>query len=155
MAELEALARALVAQNLRSKAVLIERLRPLIDRANSLGHMHARIHEALSAAGIDMTFPVYMTTLKRVRKRSQVAPSSPAVSIDPDVQTVSVSGSQEPKPTPVDSRSQEPKRFESANSQPEPEVNAGDAFAVRNALKEAQAVSRTDYRKFAKRNPSK
>lgn len=70
LASLREMAGELQQQNLRSKAVLLERLRQHIDRASALGHRHARIHEILVDAGIAMSFDVYETTLRRVRKRA-------------------------------------------------------------------------------------
>ncbi len=148
--ELEETARKLQAQNLRSKAVLLERLFPLIERANSLGHRHTTIHQALVAAGVQMTFAVYNTTLKRVRRRER---AEPAGSIKPI-------GSGSPEPVragsvePARSGSPEPEsRWSGAQREPltPPESDSvGSAFEVKDALHEAQKASQVDYRKFAR-----
>jgi hypothetical protein len=156
LTDIASLAASLVAQKtLRSKAVLLGRLVPLIDQAVALGHKHEAIHSAIQSGGVDLTFGYYRNTLHRIRTRN--ATSQTPASVQPLALPVGV-GSQEPKPvttTSTDSGSQEPKQFEPVNPQPEVNVKAGDAFAVRNALKESQQVSQTDYRKFAKRNPTK
>lgn len=145
LASLDAKARALVAQQLRSKAVLLERLVPYIDRANTLGHTHARIHEVLRAAGVDMSFEVYRTTLKRVRKRG---PGDPA--------EVRTSGSSEPKQagSPEPNRPAVPVEQLGSDEPKEEDVKptAGDVFEVRNALKQAQKVSEVDYRSRIRQN---
>jgi hypothetical protein len=73
LAELAQQTRALVAQNLRSKAVVVGRLAPLIIKANGLGHTHETIHRAIVDAGLSVTFGVYKTALHRWRKKSKVA----------------------------------------------------------------------------------
>ncbi|HBN6128165.1 MULTISPECIES: hypothetical protein [Burkholderia] len=146
--ELEETARKLQAQNLRSKAVLLERLFPLIERANNLGHRHATIHQALVAAGVQMTFDVYNTTLKRVRKRAEQAGSvKPITHGSPEPIRVgsddpNVSGSVEPK----GSGSAEPRE----QVTPPESDSVGSAFEVKDALQEAQKASQVDYRKFAR-----
>lgn len=155
--ELEETARKLQAQNLRSKAVLLERLFPLIERANTLGHRHATIHQALVAAGVPMTFDVYNTTLKRVRKRAE--------------QAGSIKPSERGSPEPIKGGSPEPMRFgsgdpdssgsaepkESGSVEPLEPVTAsesdsvGSAFEVKDALQDAQKASQVDYRQFARR----
>ncbi|MCL6485010.1 MAG: hypothetical protein I4O49_12730 [Janthinobacterium lividum] len=151
LANIEAMARTLVAQQLRSKAVLLERLLPLIDTANALGHTHAKIQETLQAAGVEMTLPVYMQTLKRARKRAR---ERAAGSIKPlQVSGVSgelKSGSPDPKSSgshePTVSGSHDPSEGETPSSQ----VSDGSVFEVRTALKQAQKASQTDYRSIAR-----
>lgn len=144
LASLDAKARALVAQQLRSKAVVLERLVPYIDRANALGHTHVRIHEVLQLAGVDMSFEVYRTTLKRVRKRGPAdAAERSGGSPEP-----TLLGSSEPIPPsePVGRPgSDEPKEEDTKPS-------GGDVFEVRNALKQAQKVSEVDYRSRIRQN---
>lgn len=151
LTELSQMTRTLAGQpTFRSKALLITRLLPLILAAIEAGHTHNAIYETIVNAGLPMTFTVYRQTLHRVRTRKgattklALRPQSPAA-----VET----GSQEPTPeasTSISSGSQEPKP--ETEAQPQTEFRAGDAFAVRNALKEAQAVSQK-YRKSSNRKP--
>lgn len=160
LANIEAMARTLVAQQLRSKAVLLERLLPLIDEANALGHTHAKIQETLQAAGLEMTLPVYMQTLKRARKRARErAATVTAGSIKPQ-QLGGLGGSKSGSPDPISSGSHgpirsgshEPKQAEVTPSQ----GSEGDALEVHTALREAQKAYQTDYRNIArqKRKPT-
>lgn len=154
LANIEAMARTLVAQQLRSKAVLLERLLPLIDTANALGHTHAKIQETLQAAGLEMTLPVYMQTLKRARKRARERGGGATGSIKPLQAGAGSgelkSGSPDPKGSgssePTGSGSHEPNEGEAPPSQ----VSDGSVFEVRNALKQAQKASQTDYRSIAR-----
>lgn len=155
LANIEAMARTLVAQQLRSKAVLLERLLPLIDTANALGHTHAKIQETLQAAGVEMTLPVYMQTLKRARKRARERGVGGATGSIKPLQASGgsgelKSGSPDPKSSgshePTDSGSHDPNEGETPSSQ----VSDGSVFEVRNALKQAQKASQTDYRSIAR-----
>jgi hypothetical protein len=164
LTDIASTAASLVAQKtLRSKAVLLQRLMPLIDEAIRLGHKHEAIHSAIEGAGVELTFGSYRNTLHRLRTRNAAGAITPAA---PGIERVSAAvGSQEPKPfgsqEPIEGGSQEPKSESAgiksasrvADEKPQSEVRAGDAFAVRDALKQAQATSKTDYRKFAKGNP--
>ncbi|WP_155747099.1 hypothetical protein [Burkholderia territorii] len=146
--ELEETARKLQALNLRSKAVLLERLFPLIERANNLGHRHVTIHQALVAAGVQMTFSVYNTTLKRVRKRAEQAGSiKPIERGSPEpIRTGSAEPIQSGSVDPNANGSVEPRELETL---PESD-SVGSAFEVKDALQEAQKASQVDYRKFAR-----
>ena len=70
----------LVAERLRSTAVAIARLEPLIAEANDLGHTHVAILEAIKAGGLDTSmnnYKVYLHRARQSRSRS-TTPSAPA-----------------------------------------------------------------------------
>lgn len=69
LAELASRASHLLAMNLRSKAVVIARLLPLIERAAGYGYSHATIHQLLVANGMSIGFDVYKNALYRARQR--------------------------------------------------------------------------------------
>lgn len=157
LTEITSMATSLVAQKtLRSKAVLLNRLMPLIDEAIKLGHKHEAIHSAIESAGVELTFGYYRNTLHRLRTRI-ASVSGPVVTHDPGRISAStgsdepveigskepnVVGSQEPKET---LEQKKPRASDSSEA-----LIEGDVFAVRDALKEAQLVSQTDYRKRAR-----
>ncbi|WP_244851819.1 hypothetical protein [Caballeronia sp. SL2Y3] len=130
LTDIASLAATLVAQKaLRSKAMFLGHLVPLIDEAVALGIKHEAIHSAIVSSGVDMTFGYYRNTLYRLRARAAANPRP--VTVQPLAKPVSA-GSQEPKPETED--------------QLHSEFRAGDAFVVRSALKEAQAVTKTELR---------
>lgn len=89
LADIEVQARELVGQQLRSKAMVVARLLPLINSANQLGHSHSAIHATLVKAGLDTTLKNYDTYLSRARARARQGKSG---SYDPkDI------GSKDPK----------------------------------------------------------
>jgi hypothetical protein len=98
------------------------------------------IHAALVEGGLNITFGYYETARLRVRAK--------AAHLSKDV------GSAEPEASgprePIVKLENDPPGMDSPTAQPELTVRAGDAFAVRNALKRAQEISKVDYRKFAK-----
>ncbi|HGO6073753.1 TPA: hypothetical protein ACK3Q6_004467 [Burkholderia cepacia] len=158
LAELERQTTELVGQNLRSKAVVVARLGPLIDRANELGYTHETIHKALTSAGLTITFGVYKTSLHRWRERERTQPGRAAPSIagshdpnrigshDPE----SPRGSHDP-----DKRGSHDPRTEKENAPPDtdpvPPPQTGDVFEVRDALQESRRLTGTvDYAKLAR-----
>ncbi len=64
----------LVAQCLRSDAVVIARLADLIQDALQLGHSHRSIHEAMAAGGLAANWNTYRVSLRRVRKARRSVP---------------------------------------------------------------------------------
>ena len=155
LASLRELAGELHRQNLRSKAVLLERLRPYIDRASTLGHRHVRIYEILVEAGITMSFDVYETTLRRARKRAaQPGLHKPETTHDGKANErigarLNESGFDEPGriglSKPEDSGTIEPERSAyqetggTGSQEPRSELTKGldPVFGVRDALAEA------------------
>jgi hypothetical protein len=69
LAELASCASHLLAMDLRSKAVVIARLLPLIERAAGYGYSHATIYQLLVASGMPIGFDVYKNALYRARQR--------------------------------------------------------------------------------------
>jgi hypothetical protein len=69
--ELSALASkasTLVSHNLRSKAIVIARLLPLIERAVETGYGHDTIRQVFVDAGMNISLEVYKNALHRARK---------------------------------------------------------------------------------------
>lgn len=60
--------KALIAQNLRSKAIVITRLYSLISNAYDLGYRREVVYKTIFDAGIDMTFNGYNMAIHRIRK---------------------------------------------------------------------------------------
>lgn len=61
---------SLVAENLRSSAIVITRLQELIAEANRMGHSHSAIHARLQAGGLLTSWNNYRVSLVRARKRA-------------------------------------------------------------------------------------
>lgn len=57
----------LVAQRLRSEAVVIAHLAEMIDQAVRFGHSHRAIHGALQAGGLSAGWNTYRVSLRRAR----------------------------------------------------------------------------------------
>lgn len=91
LTKIETEARNLVAQQLRSKAVVVARLLDLINQANHLGHTHESIHARTVAAGLDTSLKDYATYLYRARARARKGGSYEPKN----------TGSYDPKPSPT------------------------------------------------------
>lgn len=150
LAELERQATDLVGQNLRSKAVVVARLGPLIDRANELGYTHETIHKALVNAGLTITFGVYKTSLHRWRDRDRTHVGRAATSVVGSHDPVKA-GSHDPE---LPSGSHDPlpeKENAPRDTEPVPPPQTGDVFEVRDALQESRRSTGTvDYAKLAR-----
>lgn len=67
----------LVAQRLRSDAVVVAHLAELIDQAVGFGHPHRAIHEALRAGGLGANWNSYRVALRRARKARRAGTPPP------------------------------------------------------------------------------
>lgn len=159
LAELERQASDLVGQNLRSKAVVVARLGPLIDRANELGYTHETIHKALVSAGLAITFGVYKTSLHRWRDRDRTQVGRSAAAPDSGSHDPVEIGSHDPESPrgshEPDNRGSHDPRPEKENAPRETEPvtpsPTGGVFEARDALKDARsAVGNVDYSKLAR-----
>lgn len=125
----------LVAEELRSKAIVIARMLDLITEANKLGHTHKAILQSINAGGLDTGMNNYRVYLHRARQSRERA-------IPPDAQPEDKGGPQpqvqrEIPPLPV----------------PLPDSGAaGEASVtqVRDALVGAKQTATTDYSQYAR-----
>lgn len=67
----------LVAQRLRSDAIVIARLADLIQEAVRLGHPHRDIHGAVTAGGLVTRWNTYRVSLRRARRALRTAHPAP------------------------------------------------------------------------------
>lgn len=148
LTQIETEARRLVAQTLRSKAVVVARLLPLINQANQLGYTHESIHARIVGAGLNTTLKDYSTYLYRARARARKGGSYEPKSI----------GSYEPKLSGVSASVVQPAPQLRASLIVEPppspvEENPGEqtsATAVVDSLKRASNVGKRDYSAIVK-----
>jgi hypothetical protein len=77
----------LVAQRLRSDAVVIARLADLIQDAVQLGHSHRSIHEAMATGGLAANWNTYRVSLRRVRKARRTVPVTATTAQTPNEPT--------------------------------------------------------------------
>ncbi|WP_038213366.1 hypothetical protein [Xenophilus azovorans] len=68
----------LVAQQLRSHALVIARLADLIQQAVRWGHPHRAIHDAMTAGGLAVSWNTYRVSLRRARSRDGKTQTDPA-----------------------------------------------------------------------------
>jgi hypothetical protein len=146
LTDIASLAASLVAQKtLRSKAVLLGRLVPLIDQAVALGHKHEAIHSAIQSGGVDLTFGYYRNTLHRIRTRNATSPTPSTVQSPVHVSV----GSQEPKPDQNHAGSQEPEPFHQRD-EVESQSNSSLPDAQKSLKKADALVAETDFAAIAR-----
>lgn len=143
LTQIDTEARRLVAQHLRSKAVVVARLLPLINQANQLGHTHESIHARIVGAGLETTLKDYSTYVYRARARARKGGSYEPKS----------NGSYDPKPSPTLSTWPNPAPQLRPSAIP-PEITPSldeipeepsSATAVVDSLKRASKVGKRDF----------
>lgn len=124
----------LVAEELRSKAVVIARMLDLITEANKLGHTHKAILQSINAGGLDTGMNNYRVYLHRARQSRERT-------IPPGAQPEDKGGSQ-----PLVQREISPPASL-------PDIGAageGSVTQVRDALVGAKQTATTDYSQYAR-----
>lgn len=124
----------LVAQRLRSEAVVIAHLAQLIDQAVRFGHSHRAIHAALQAGGLTAGWNTYRVSLRRART-AQRAGTPPPGAHAPGLS---------PQPVPGLSRP----AHEAAAAPAPGSAATGTEFAA--ALRRAQRNAERDYGQLAR-----
>lgn len=135
--------RQLVAQNLRSKAVVIARLYDLIATAQKLGHKHESIYAMVVAGGLETSEKNYQVSLYRTRQARAMAgtvlvhenqfPQERGILVHTNQKPDGAVMGDAPSPAVVN-----PADSELAGS-------LGSAFATRSAFEAATDVGRKDY----------
>src|SRR5882672_4990937 len=85
--------RGLVAENLRSAAIVIARLRDLISEAHHLGHSHKDIHASMETGGLRASLNTYKSCLMRMKRSTSAATAkdrTPEASMAPAVSPLRV-----------------------------------------------------------------
>lgn len=153
----------LVAQRLRSDAVVISRLADLIHHAVQLGHSHRSIHEAMATGGLAANWNTYRVSLRRVRKARSTVPvtalatpaaSEPTSSASPSASPVATVGRDDHSPAPT--QPAEPVEQISLTDvtsfmKDTPGVEAtSSTIEVMEALRRARQTAQKDYARIAR-----
>lgn len=154
----------LVAQRLRSDAVVIARLADLIQDAVQLGHSHRSIHEAMAAGGLAANWNTYRVSLRRVRKARRTVPvaareasaaaADPTALASPSTSVVATVRSDGRSPAPAlfaEPIEQIPRTEVTPFMKDTPGVGAtSSTMEVMEALRRARQTARKDYAHLAR-----
>lgn len=135
----------LVAEKLRSTAVTIARLEPLISEAMELGHTQAVVLEAMKAGGLETSMNNLRVYLMRARKHQAKTPAQPAHAPVTDFSTDTSGGTQQsatPAPAPVMPAVPESEEFSEGNA----------VTHVRDSLQRAKQTATRDFSKVVKQS---
>jgi hypothetical protein len=142
----------LVAQQLRSHALVIAHLADLIQQAVRWGHPHRAIHDAVTAGGLAVSWNTYRVSLRRARSRPCKA-TPPLSAASPPALPARVGAPSNAAPHPAAPHIEQPSEAGASLKSWEPAQGSGTSSSTTDvlaALERARVTASKDYARIAR-----